>query len=55
MMKSKYFRWIAGVLLVFTFFGKYSGYNISESLTNLTNLAFWVVLVIGIVLKSKGK
>ena len=54
-MRSKYFRWVAGVLLVVTFFGKYSGYNISESLTDWTNLAFWVVLVIGIVLKSKGK
>ena len=54
-MRSKYFRWIAGILLVFTLFGKYSGYNISESIVDFTYIAFWIVLVIGIVLKSKGK
>ena len=54
-MRSKYFIWIAVVLWLFTLFGKYSGYNISESIVDFTYIAFWVVLVIGIVLKSKGK
>ena len=54
-MRSKYFRWIAGVLFVFTFFGKYSGYNISESIVDFTNIAFWVVLLIYMILKSKEK
>ena len=54
-MRSKYFRWVAPVLLLFTLFGKYSGYNISESIVDFTYVAFWFVIVIGIVLKSKGK
>lgn len=54
-MRSKFFFGFAFVLLAFTFFGRYSVYNISESITAWTNFAFWVVLVIAYFLKSKEK
>ena len=54
-MSSKLLNGIALVLLAFTFFGKYSSYNISESITDWTNVAFWIALGIAYVLKGKGK
>ena len=54
-MRSKYFIWIAVVLWLFTLFGKYSGYNISESIVTNTYFVFLAVIFIAFMLKSKGK
>lgn len=46
---------IAIVLFLFNVFGRYSGYNVSEIVLDFTTLAFWVLVLVVIVLRAKEK